>query len=181
MSQIVVGLDEPEFILLKTPDGSIFNIRKDYLSLCSVWKSALEDDKHCIELLIDNIDTRTLENIIRYLQLRKGVDVTIGLSDSEYLHPKEKIRVKNERKYSHRIQSKNMIENLPDNEEEVKYIDSIQKGEELNNLIRASNQLGIYSLLHLCAMKIATLIKGVEPEEVKDTLENKDYVPTTTE
>lgn len=181
MSENIVGLDdEPEFIVLKTLDGKSFNIRKDYLNLCTVWKIAFEDDRDSRELLIDNIDSQTLENIVRYLELRKGIDVKIGLSDTEYLAPKVKNKIKNERKYSHIIQSKNMIENLPDNESEVKYIDSISKGDELNNLLKASNSLGIYSLLHLCAMKVASLIKNVDPSEIRDVLMNKDYVPKTT-
>lgn len=178
----ILGLDENEeqmFTLYSSYDKSKkFEIRKSYLvNLSHTIKKAVETDKETDDLELDLVDPATLETIIYYLNdVRKGKVVTIGLSDLDLLPPEERKQKIEENEYSKICFSRDMIENLPDLPDDVKFIDSINKGEQLNNLVNAANYLGIFTLLHLCCMKIASLINGVNIENIKRYLEEKDFV-----
>lgn len=170
MSEDIKGLDdEPQYINIKNGE-KIVNMPKEYILLSNVWKTALENDSETREIESE-LDRQTFDNIIAYLELRKGIDISIGLSYLENLPPKDRQRAKNDHKYSNIVNSK-ILNNIPPLEKD--FIDSISKGPELNNLFSAANSLGIYSLLHLCAMKIASIIRGVPENSIVKLLTEKN-------
>jgi len=73
------------------------------------------------------------------------------------------------------LKSTNMIDVVP--EFDAKYID-LENLEEIFEIILAANYLDIKSLLDLSCAKIASLIKGKTPEEIRKTFNiQNDFTP----
>jgi S-phase kinase-associated protein 1 len=98
---------------------------------------------------LSNIDTETLKYIVDYLKHHNGVEPPL---------PEKPVRSKN----MNEITTEWMAE----------FIDSIVKKDILilYKVISAANYLYTNSLLHICCAKIASMIKGVPIDEIKNTL-----------
>jgi len=175
MEEKVVGLDnnENDMISLKRGDKTVYSLPRNYLYLSLVWKTALESDISADSLDCDSIDPKALEYVVNYLNVRKGEYISIGLSDFDFLDPKERNEKQEENKYTFIV-----FDDLDDyvkTRADIDFIKSVSRGKHLNNLIEVANYLNIPSLLHLCAMQIACLCQGVQIEEIDPYLSDENY------
>ena len=175
----VMGLDYDEDRLIKvtTKDGNIYNIKYNYLLIsdyCSATFQFIESSSklNLVEEIALEVDSATMDYIIQYLDIRKGQEIRIGYSHLAKMN-KEQKEVEMDRlrdaKISYKCKSALMIENLPDNPEEVKFIDQFSEengGPALRSLLEAANYLGIHSLLALCAIKIRSFTIGVRTKDL---------------
>merc|ERR1712173_288085 len=68
------------------------------------------------------------------------------------------------------------MEKIVEDEWDAKFINGLSK-KVVFQIILGANYMDIKSLLHLGCAKIATLIKGKSPEEIKKILSEEDDVP----
>merc|ERR1712173_241490 len=68
------------------------------------------------------------------------------------------------------------MEKIVEDEWDAKFINGLSK-KTVFQIILGANYMDIKSLLHLGCAKIATLIKGKSPEEIKKILSEEDDVP----
>ena len=175
----VMGLDYDEDRLIKvtTKDGNIYNIKYNYLLIsdyCSATFQFIESSSklNLVEEIALEVDSATMDYIIQYLDIRKGQEIRIGYSHLAKMNKEQKEVEMNrlrDAKISYKCKSALMIENLPDNPEEVKFIDQFSEengGPALRSLLEAANYLGIHSLLALCAIKIRSFTIGVHTKDL---------------
>ncbi len=150
------GLDEDEDTILKiiSSDGVSFNFDIKSAKLSKYIETILGDPScKCITLKSDDVDlSHTVISLIKeYFDIHSdGVvpedNLTKRVSNSFYNSVKDK--------------------------KDVKFIeDSVMGGDDnikkLLSLLKASNYLDIKPLLNMCALKVASLIKGKEPCEIE--------------
>merc|ERR1712096_123046 len=70
------------------------------------------------------------------------------------------------------------MEVVVEDPKDAEFIDGLTK-EDVFQVILAANYMDIKSLLHLGCAKIATLIKGKSPEEIKDILGDDEEATNT--
>lgn len=153
--------DQPKVKLI-TKDQKEIMISKKIILKFQLIKDILEDgDDQSDEITtipIPNVDYNTMMEIIEYLK---------------YVEHNEPLEIPKPIPKSHKI--KDFV-----NDFECEFIEkySATNMEGLVNLCLSSNYLDIKSLLDLCCAKIAVMIKGKSPEEIRDLfgLEN-DFTP----
>jgi len=124
-----------------------FSISRTAALMSNLVKNIFETDKTAKKIPINEVDKDTLFWIVSYLKHHNG-------------------RVPAEIKKP--IQSKKM-EKIVEHPVDAKCIDGAKK-KTVFNIILAANYMDIKSVLHLGCAKIATLIKGKSPEEIKKIL-----------
>jgi len=173
-----LSLDEPiiKYITLRSNDKQEFKVDSKYLVLSKLCKNILEDDKEANDIDLD-VRSKELSAILDYIiNVRKGVHTIIGFSDTVWddnydFEAKENYKTP-DYKSPHVINPDLSVQlsHLPD---DVKFIEKYTKMDDLNQLLLATNYLGISSLLELTNMKIASKIMLTNTDqELEDLLYN---------
>jgi len=148
--------DAGEIILKSNKDGTAVTIQRKYAMLSGVIKTALETDKSATEAPVD-VTGALLQKVVEYLNQHKGVDP--GIPDKP-------------------LRSKVMKEVVSD-PWDAEFIDALAvERQKLYDVILAANYLDIKPLLHLGCAKIASLIKGVPVNKLKNILD-PNYVESS--
>eukprot|EP01083_Nonionella_stella_P030901 84673_1 len=145
----VQGLDDEDdgTIRLVSCDGESFELPTKFAIHSNLVKSIREGDIHANDISIKKVEKDTLELIVKYLNHHKGkapVDI------------KKPIRS---------VKMDKIVEDVWDAE----FINSLTT-KVIFQVILAANYMDIKSLLHLGCAKIATMIKGKSPDEIKSIL-----------
>merc|ERR1712189_81409 len=106
------------------------------------------------EIQVKQVDGATLTLICNYLKHHKGKE------PAEIAKPIRSVK----------------MEKIVEDEWDAKFINGIPK-KTVFQIILGANYMDIKSLLHLGCAKIATMIKGKSPEEIKKVLSESDDTP----
>lgn len=146
-----------EVITLISKQGERFNIAKESLMMSELCKTTLEGDKQATEIPLSYIDSDIVIRIIDYLTYHNTIP------------PRRIVKP---------ITSNN-IRDLVDRYDST-FIDTTL--ENIFKLMLASNYLNIKPLLHLCCTKIATLMKGKTPDQLRSIFQiRSDFTPAEEE
>merc|ERR1719454_269800 len=107
----------------------------------------IEGDQDATEIQVKQVDKETLEKIVSYLEHHKGQE------PSEIAKPIRSVK----------------MEKIVEDPWDAKFINDLAK-RQLFQLILGANYMDCKSLLHLGCAKVATMIKGKSPEEIKQIL-----------
>merc|ERR1719483_871571 len=121
--------------------------------MCNLIKSILEGDQDVQKIEIKKVTGEILEFIVRYLEHHQGTQ------PAEIAKPIRSVK----------------MEKIVEDEWDAKFINNLPK-KTIFQVILAANYMDIKSLLHLGCAKIATMIKGKSPEEIKKILSEEDEV-----
>jgi len=130
-----------------------FPISREDAMMCNLVKSILEGDQEVSRIEIKKVQADILEMVVRYLAHHKGK------VPAEIAKPIRSVK----------------MEKIVEDEWDAKFINALPK-KTIFQVILAANYMDIKSLLHLGCAKIATLIKGKSPEEIKKILSEEDEV-----
>ena len=145
-----LGLDDDETQITLIPSGDNpagLSINRNYAKMSKLVSNILEGDADANEIQVKQVDGDTLKLIGEYLDHHKGVEPA----------PRSK-----------QVRSVKM-EKIVEDSWDATFINKLQKG-QLFQLILGANYMDVDSLLHLGCAKIATMIKGKSPEEIKQIL-----------
>eukprot|EP00483_Globobulimina_turgida_P004623 UN04632 len=147
-------------ITLVSCDDRKFPLSKKAALMSSLVKSIVEGDRAADNIMIKKVEAPVLELICEYLTYHKGV------VPEEIKKPIRSVKMEKivEDPWDAQFINKNTIKNI-------------------FAIILGANYMDIKSLLHLGCAKIATLIKGKSPDEIKQILgdENADKKPDAAE
>lgn len=134
-------------LTLVSKEGSRFPVSDSEISLSNLVKNVLITDTEATEIDLPNIDEVILGHVVEFLKLRNGIE------SDEIKRP---------------LRSTNMHEVT-----ELKDADFINKFpmQTLLQIVLAANYMDISSLLHLGCAKVASVIKGKSPAEIKEALQ----------
>lgn len=124
-----------------------FPIDTKSASMCNLVKSILDGDQDVKKIEIKKVQSEILALIVSYLKHHKGV------VPAEIAKPIRSVK----------------MEKIVEDEWDAKFINGLSK-KTVFQIILGANYMDIKSLLHLGCAKIATLIKGKSPEEIKKIL-----------
>jgi len=145
------GLDEDEtehITLISAGDQpQTFQIDKGWACMSQLVKNIIEGDAQATEIQVKQVDADTLELIVAYLSQHKGTP------PSEIAKPIRSVK----------------MEKIVEDPWDASFIDGLAK-RQLFQLILGANYMDCKSLLHLGCAKVATMIKGKSPEEIKQIL-----------
>merc|ERR1712048_1122472 len=116
--------------------------------------SILEGDQDVKRIEIKKVDGKSLKLVVDYLAHHKGK------IPADIAKPIRSIK----------------MEKIVEDEYDAKFINA-QSKRNIFQIILGANYMDIKSLLHLGCAKIATLIKGKSPEEIKKILSEEDDSP----
>merc|ERR1719192_1015745 len=119
--------------------------------MCNLVKSILEGDEDVKRTEIKKVDGKTLRLVTNYLSHHKGK------VPADIAKPIRSIK----------------MEKIVADEWDAKFING-QSKRNIFQIILGANYMDIKSLLHLGCAKIATMIKGKSPEEIKKILSEED-------
>merc|ERR1719318_1850548 len=119
--------------------------------MCNLVKSIIEGDKEAKTIEIKKVSSDILKLIVDYLKHHKGK------VPAEIAKPIRSVK----------------MEKIVEDEWDAKFINS-QSKRNIFQIILGANYMDIKSLLHLGCAKIATMIKGKSPEEIKKILSEED-------
>merc|ERR1711879_621580 len=111
----------------------------------------LEGDSEAKEIQVKQVDGETLGLIVEYLKHHKGKE------PAEIAKPIRSVK----------------MEKIVEDTWDADFINKLQK-RQLFQLILGANYMDCKSLLHLGCAKVATMIKGKSPEEIKQILGEED-------
>jgi len=131
-----------------------FTIDRQSAMMCNLVKSIIEGDNDVSKIEIKKVQGDILELIVSYLKHHKGN------VPQEIAKPIRSVK----------------MEKIVEDEWDAKFINGLNK-KTVFQIILGANYMDIKSLLHLGCAKIATLIKGKSPEEIKKILSEEDDVP----
>jgi S-phase kinase-associated protein 1 len=120
--------------------------------MCNLVKNIIEGDKTAMKIEIKKVSGPILGLIVEYLKHHDGK------VPAEIAKP---------------IRSHEITKIVQDPWDATEFIEKLTK-KEIFQVILAANYMDIKSLLHLGCAKIATLIKGKSPEEIKKILSEDD-------
>jgi len=152
MSALDAELDE-QLVLVSCDDanGEKFSIDRDSAMMCNLVKSIIEGDSDATTIEIKKVSADILKLIVDYLKHHKGK------VPAEIAKPIRSVK----------------MEKIVEDEWDAKFING-QSKRTIFQIILGANYMDIKSLLHLGCAKIATLIKGKSPEEIKKILSEED-------
>jgi len=106
-------------------------------------------NKHDNDIVLQNIDGETLGHIVQFLKEHNGTEPPL---------PEKPVKSKDMKDVT--------------TEWMAKFIDDIVNKDitQLYKVISAANYLFINSLLHICCAKVASMLKGIPIDEIKNTL-----------
>ncbi|MES1917190.1 MAG: hypothetical protein MHM6MM_008944 [Cercozoa sp. M6MM] len=140
------GIEEKVYKLMSS-DGQEFELSAQDCKLSKLISNMAEADASATEYNLDEVDGATLGHVVRYLQHHGG---------------KEPAEIKKP------VRSLKMAKIVED-EFDAKFIDDFEV-KDIFSVILAANYMDIQSLLNLGCAKIATMIKGKKPEDMKKVL-----------
>jgi len=151
-----LGLDaeaEPKLILVSCDQENAkeFEIDKSAALMCNLVKSIIEGDSEVKKIEIKKVSQDILELIVDYLKHHKGTP------PAEIAKPIRSVK----------------MEKIVEDEWDATFINKMQK-RTIFQIILGANYMDIKSLLHLGCAKIATMIKGKSPEEIKKILSEEE-------
>jgi len=151
-----LGLDadlDDSLILVSMDDvnGEKFKIDRQSAMMCNLVKSIIEGDADAKTIEIKKVSTNILKYITDYLLHHKGK------VPAEIAKPIRSVK----------------MEKIVEDEWDANFINSKSK-RDIFQIILGANYMDIKSLLHLGCAKIATMIKGKSPEEIKKILSEED-------
>jgi len=132
-------------------NGEKFTIDRQSAMMCNLVKSIIEGDADAKTIEIKKVSTKILQFITEYLLHHKGK------VPAEIAKPIRSVK----------------MEKIVEDEWDAKFINSKSK-RDIFQIILGANYMDIKSLLHLGCAKIATMIKGKSPEEIKKILSEED-------
>jgi len=150
------GLDEDmekDSLILQSSGDNPKDYKIDRASalMCNLVKSILEGDAEVKKIEIKKVQAEVLELIVKYLEHHKGK------VPAEIAKPIRSVK----------------MEKIVEDEWDAKFING-QPKRMIFQIILGANYMDIKSLLHLGCAKIATMIKGKSPEEIKKILSEED-------
>lgn len=128
-------------------NASEFKLDRNSAQMCNLVKSILEGDQDVKRIEIKKVTGDILKLVVDYLKYHKGK------VPAEIAKPIRSVK----------------MEKIVEDEWDAKFINALGK-KMIFQVILAANYMDIKSLLHLGCAKIATLIKGKSPEEIKRIL-----------
>jgi len=134
-------------------NGEKFKIDRDSAMMCNLVKSIIEGDSDAKTIEIKKVSSDILRLIVDYLIHHKGK------TPAEIAKPIRSVK----------------MEKIVEDEWDAKFINS-QSKRTIFQIILGANYMDIKSLLHLGCAKIATMIKGKSPEEIKKILSEEEEV-----
>jgi len=132
-------------------NGEKFKIDRISAMMCNLVKSIIEGDSDAKTIEIKKVSSDILKLIVDYLVHHKGK------TPAEIAKPIRSVK----------------MEKIVEDEWDAKFINSLGK-RTIFQIILGANYMDIKSLLHLGCAKIATMIKGKSPEEIKKILSDED-------
>ncbi len=153
--KVAESLDEPaqeQTIVLKSNEGALFKVPRSCAIMSEVWKTCLEGEPECTELPV-NLKPKVLAKVVEF------VTYHVNNPCKEIEKP---------------IKSAIMTEIV--SAWDAQFIDVEQ--EMLFDIILAANLIDLKSLLDAGCAKVASMIKGQTPEQIRKTfnIEN-DFTP----
>jgi len=143
-----------EMVKLKSSQGDLFVVDKDVAVMSNLLKSMVEDAGTDEEIPLPNVKSNILQKVIDYCKHHKGAPV------EEIQKP---------------LKSGTLSE-CGISEWDVEYVSIDQ--DTLFELILAANYLDIKALLDLTCAKVASMIKGRTPEEIRQQFNiANDFTP----
>mmetsp|Transcript_15539 Transcript_15539/g.23709 ORF Transcript_15539/g.23709 Transcript_15539/m.23709 type:complete len:183 (+) Transcript_15539:180-728(+) len=141
--------DEENLVLISSEDDSPkeFEISRKAALMCNLVKSILEGDNGAKKIPIKKVRGDILELIVEYLKHHNGK------KPEEIAKPIRSVK----------------MERIVADKWDADYINKMNK-KTIFQVILGANYMDLPSLLHLGCAKIATLIKGKSPEEIKNIL-----------
>jgi len=151
-----LGLDaelDDSLVLVSSDDvnGEKFTIDRESAMMCNLVKSIIEGDSEAKMIEIKKVSTGILKLIVEYLKHHHGK------SPAEIAKPIRSVK----------------MEKIVEDEWDAKFINA-QTKRNIFQIILGANYMDIKSLLHLGCAKIATMIKGKSPEEIKKILSEEE-------
>jgi len=128
-----------------------FTIERKSALMCNLVKSIIEGDADVKKIEIKKVSHDILALIVEYLQHHKGK------VPAEIAKPIRSVK----------------MEKIVEDEWDAKFINK-QAKRTIFQIILGANYMDIKSLLHLGCAKIATMIKGKSPEEIKKILSEEE-------
>jgi len=152
----VMGLDEPstdEKLKLLSQEGEAFSVTKKVAIMSELIKTMIEGDKEEKEIPLPNVKSSVLQKVIEYMKYHCD----------NAPKPIEKP-----------LKSANMAEVV--SQWDADFVDVEQ--ELLFELILAANYMDVKPLLDLTCAKVASMIKGKNPEQIRKTFNIvNDFTP----
>jgi len=140
-------------LVLKAQDGQTFEVSRDIAMQSELVKTMWEGDKEETEIPLPNVKPHILDKVIEYMRYHHS-------------NPSEEIEKP--------LKSANMREVV--SEWDASFVEIEQ--EHLFELILAANYMDIKPLLDLTCAKVASMIKGKSPEEIRQKFNIKnDFTP----
>lgn len=124
-----------------------FKIKRDFARQSKLVANILEGDSDATEIQVKQVDGDTLKLITDYLAHHRGKE------PAEIAKPIRSVK----------------MEKIVEDTWDAEYINALPK-RSLFQLILGANYMDCKSLLHLGCAKVATMIKGKSPEEIKQIL-----------
>jgi len=156
MADEAQGLDavvDDELILVSCDENNAaeFKIDRQSALMCNLVKSIIEGDAEVKKIEIKKVSQDILKLIVDYLKHHKGK------VPAEIAKPIRSVK----------------MEKIVEDEWDATFINK-QPKRTIFQIILGANYMDIKSLLHLGCAKIATMIKGKSPEEIKKILSEED-------
>jgi S-phase kinase-associated protein 1 len=140
--------DEDNLILTSSDENPRkFEISKKAALMCNLVKSILEGDQNAKNIEIKKVKGDILELIVKYLKHHNGK------KPAEIAKPIRSVK----------------MERIVEDKWDAEFINGMRK-KTIFQVILGANYMDLPSLLHLGCAKIATLIKGKSPDEIKQIL-----------
>lgn len=144
--------DSPERVTIKCgkTDPRTFEVDKKLLLISKLISTALDQDKKSTEFPFEEVESDVFERILPYINHHKGTNGEI---------------------IPYPAKSEKMKENCKD-EWDADYVDTLWSTDRgmFYKVMMASNYMDIRCLLHLCACKVGTMIKGTPYDKIKEVL-----------
>lgn len=143
------GLDDDEVkvVTLVSSDEKTFQIELDSVKMSKLVCNIVEGDSQANRIVVKQVDGDTLTQIVEYMQHHKGKE------PAEIAKPIRSVK----------------MEKIVEDPWDAEFINKLHK-RALFQLILGANYMDCKSLLHLGCAKVATMIKGKSPEEIKQIL-----------
>jgi len=146
------GLDEEDhqpltLVSMEDSNAQKFSINKKAAEMCKLVRSILEGDQSATEIPIKKVKAEILGLIVDYLKHHNGK------VPAEIAKPIRSVK----------------MEKIVEDKWDADFINNMSK-KVIFQVILGANYMDVPSLLHLGCAKIATLIKGKSPDEIKQIL-----------
>jgi len=146
----IQGLDDAEdtmITLVASDNETTFSVVKAFVKMSKLVCNIIEGDSDADRIQVKQVDGETLDKIVEYINHHKGVE------PAEIAKPIRSVK----------------MEKIVEDPWDAEFINGLPK-RALFQLILGANYMDCKSLLHLGCAKVATMIKGKSPEEIKQIL-----------